>query len=128
MTTLRGLRFPFQWSATGFPAMREGSAVVNDQMRALVLTGKRERVMRPMVGVAAPEMVFNEISQIQMARLAAETVRSLRERVPLANLEAVDVRQGTLDDDKTTLYVNVTYSVAGEEQSQQIPLATAAQE
>lgn len=126
-TTLKGIRFPFQWSSTGFPAVREGSLVVNDQLRALILTGKGERVMRPTLGVSAPEMVFGEISQIQMARLAAETVRALREGVPLANLQAVDVQQGTLENDKTTLYVNVSYSVAGQEQSQQIPMATAEQ-
>ena len=126
-TTLRGIKFPFQRGPMGFPAMREGNLVVNDQMQALVLTGKKERVMRPTLGVSAPEQIFGEMSQIQMARLAADTVRALREWVPLANLTAVDVQQGTLENDKTTMFVDVEYEVAGQQQSQQIPIATGAQ-
>jgi phage baseplate assembly protein W len=127
MTDWRGLRFPFQRDATGFPSVRVGSGVVGDQLKALVLTGKRERVMRPTLGVAAPEQIFGTISPIQKARLAADTVRSLREWVPLAVLEAVDVHEGTLDNDKATMYVDVTYRVAGQQQSQQIPMAAGAQ-
>lgn len=124
---LRGIMFPFQRNATGFPAMRVGVAVVNDQMKAVVLTGRRERVMRPTLGVAAPEQIFGEISPIQMARLASDTVRALREWVPLANLTAVDVKQGTFENDKTALYANVEYSVAGQQTSQQVPMATGSQ-
>ncbi len=125
--TLIGIKFPFQRSSTGFPAKQEGSAVVNDQLKSLVMTGLRERVMRPTLGVAAPELIFGEISQIQMARLASDTVRALRDWVPLANLTAVDVHQGTKVGDESTLYADVTYRVAGQQQSQQIPMATGSQ-
>jgi hypothetical protein len=62
-----------------------------------------------------------------MARLASDTVRALREWVPLAKLTAVDVHQGTLENDKTTMFADVVYEVAGQQKSQQIPMATGAQ-
>lgn len=127
--TLKSFQFPFQRGETGFPAMIEGtSPVVQAQINALFLTGKGERRHRPTLGVSAPEQVFGEISQITKARLAADSVRSLREWVPLALLQSIDVNEGTKDNDQTTLYADVLYSVAGEEQSQQVPMATAVQE
>jgi phage baseplate assembly protein W len=126
-TTWKGLKFPFQRDATGFPAVREGTGIVEDQVRSLFYTGKGERVMRPTLGVAAPEQIFGEISQIQKARLAADSVRVMREFVPLASLRSVDVHEGNMDNDKSTLYADIAYGVAGQDATQQVPMATGAQ-
>ena len=126
-TTLRGIKFPFQRGSTSFPDMSTGNAVVQDQVQALFSTGQGERVMRPTLGVKALDMIFGEISPITKARIAADSVRAFRDWVPLATPRAVDVYQGTTEDDDTTLYADVEYSVAGQVESQQVPMATAGQ-
>lgn len=126
-TILKGITFPFQRSATGFPAVSEGNAVVADQIKALFATAKGERVMRPTLGIQAIELVFNDITQITKARLAADVMRAFQFWVPLAVLRTVDVHAGTTEDDQNVLYVYVEYSIAGQIEGQQVPIATAAQ-
>lgn len=126
-TTLKGIKFPFQRSSTGFPATSTGNDVVSDQVRGLFMTGKGERVMRPTLGVEAMMMIFGGISPITKARIAADAVRAFRDWVPLAVVRAVDVYEGTTEDDDTTLYANIEYSIAGQIESQQVPMATASQ-
>jgi phage baseplate assembly protein W len=126
-TTLKGIKFPFQLGTTGFPAMSEGNVVVSDQVRVLFTTGKGERVMRPTLGVEALEMIFGDISPITKARIAADAVRAFRDWVLLAVVRAVDVYEGTTENDDTTLYADIEYSIAGQIESQQVPMATANQ-
>jgi hypothetical protein len=123
-TTLKGIKFPFQRGSTGFPAMSEGSAVVQDQVKSVFSTAIGERVMRPTFGVQAVNAIFGEISPISKARIAADAVRAFRDWIPLATVLAVDVHEGVTEDDNTTLYANVEYSVAGQIESQQVPVPT----
>lgn len=123
-TTTISLMFPFQWSAGAFPATRTGDLSVSDQIKALLQTGRGERVMRPTLGVNTMREVFGDISPIMKATLASDVVRAISEWVPRAVVTSVDVHEGTGDNDANVVYVDLTYMVAGEEFSEAIPVAT----
>jgi hypothetical protein len=66
--------------------------------------------------------IFGEVSPITKARIAADAARAFQEWIPLATVSAVDVYEGTTEDDRTTLYADIVYSVAGQVATQQVLL------
>lgn len=123
-TETLSMKYPFQWGASAFPAARSGDLTVSDQIRALLTTGKGERVMRPTLGIDAMQLIFGDLTPITRAKLAADTVRAINEWVPRAQVVSVDVHAGTGEDDQNVVYVDLTYTVAGQQISEAIPVAT----
>ena len=80
--------------------------------------------MRPTLGLNAYEIIFDTITPIMQARLAADVSRQAQEQVPRAQVQAVDVYEVKQQDGTSVIYTDVVYTVAGQQISQQIPLTT----
>ena len=58
------------------------------------------------------------------ARLASDLARQIRDKVPRAKVEAIDVYTVPGQNEQTQLFVALKYSVAGTTMTQQIPVNT----
>jgi phage baseplate assembly protein W len=123
-TILKGIAFPFQRGVTSFPKVAEGDQAVAAQIEALITTTVKERVERPDVGINAYEFIFDKITPIMRARLASDLARQIRDKVPRAKVEAIDVYTVPGQNEQTQLFVALKYSVAGTTMTQQIPVNT----
>jgi phage baseplate assembly protein W len=121
--TLTTIALPFRPGQQNFPIMVEGvSNVVFSSIRNLVLTGRNERVMRADLGTNAHAFIFENMSDIQRARVASDVARAIALYEPRAEVLSVEARDGADEGiEDTAVVVNVVWKVANQLQSQQIP-------
>lgn len=124
MATSKAIKFPFQRGSTSFPATVEDDDVVGSQIESLFNTTKRERVMRPLVGVDVYSDIFETITPIMQARLATDVAQQFRDQVPKAVLQAVNVYEQVGGDGQSVVYADVQYSIAGKSQVQTVQVST----
>jgi len=94
--SLLSLSFPFRKGPTGFPQLAESDRVVLESLESLVLTGKNERVMRADLGTHAHAYVFEDLTPILQARIAADLAQTAATYEPRARILAVEVTEGQL--------------------------------
>jgi uncharacterized protein len=104
-----GWRFPIVPDDAGRLGYAHGAESIEHCLRALLLTGLGERVMRPDLGTRAPELVFAPGS-VQNLHDLEDSIRAAVQRFE-PRVELDDVRAETVPDDETRVTVSVTYRV-----------------
>jgi uncharacterized protein len=104
-----GWRFPILPDEAGRLAYASGQESIEHCLRALLLTGLGERVMRPDFGTRAPDLVFAPDSVQNLHDLEdsiREAVRLFEPRVELA-----DVRAEVAPGEESRVTVSIVYRV-----------------
>jgi phage baseplate assembly protein W len=104
-----GWAFPLRTDATGGIALVTREREIEESMRLVLGTAYGERPMRPEFGCAIFDEVFSPADAATFGRIAADVRASLRRWEPRISVQAVDVAAD--EDDPTTLYIDVRYSV-----------------
>lgn len=123
-TILKSIKFPFQRGTLSFPDTAEGDLAVAAQIENLVTTSLKERVERPDYGISPYDFIFETITPIMQALLASNLERQIRDRVPRATVEAIDVYTVSGQNEDTKLFVDLKYSVAGTTMTQTVQVGT----
>lgn len=118
---IRSIKFPFSFGNTAFPDISEGIDVVLNSLKALLTTGIKERVMRNDVGINVHAYVFDNMTPITRARIAAEVKRAINLYEPRAQVLAIDAKEG---NEQNTIFVDIIFRIAGQTMRQQIPVST----
>lgn len=92
--SLLSISFPFRSGPTGFPQVADPDRVVLESLESLVLTGKNERVMRSDLGTNAYAYVFEDLTPILQARIAADLAQTAATYEPRARILAVEASEG----------------------------------
>jgi len=103
-----GIAFPFGRSSTSFPATSRGDDAIADNIRRILLTPLRSRVMRPAVGSSVMSMVFENVGPLLRARIDAEVRRAISVGEPRAFVTTVSVTE--IDSE---VVVDIEYEVRG---------------
>lgn len=113
MATTRDLAFPFNRSETEFPASKEDTDVIADNIRRILLTRAGERVMRPQVGSKIYDFVFQSVGPVLRARIGAEVRRAIEQNEPRVRVVAVRSveRESKSVRGAREVVVEVTYEV-----------------
>ncbi|OLF10190.1 phage baseplate protein [Actinophytocola xinjiangensis] len=104
-----GWRFPILPDEAGRLSYAVGEQSIEHCLRALLLTGTGERVMRPDFGTRAPESVFAPGSVANLRELERSIADAVREFEPRVELD--DVRAETDPADASRVTVTVEYRV-----------------
>lgn len=120
---VNGLAFPFQRGKVGFPAMCKPDLSVMNSIRSLLMTGKNERVMRPGFGVDTYKYVFDTISPILQAKIAADVTQQIQLYEPRAQIISVipSLRKSDTNQE-TTLVFDIEYQVGNQVVGLQVDL------
>lgn len=118
---IKSIKFPFSLGPTAFPDTSEGVDVVLNSLKALLTTGVTERVMRNDVGINVHAYVFDSMTPITRARIAAEVKRAINLYEPRAQVLAIDAKEGS---QQNTILVDIVFRIAGQTTRQQIPVST----
>jgi uncharacterized protein len=104
-----GWRFPIVPDDAGRLRYARGAESIDACLRALLLTGLGERVMRPDLGTRAPDLLFAPGSSQNLHDLED----SIREAVTLfePRVELEDVRAETEPQDESCVTVSMVYRV-----------------
>ena len=104
-----GWKFPILPDAAGRLSYAAGADSIDACLRALLLTGLGERVMRPDLGTRAPELVFAPGS-VQNLHDLEDSIRDAVTRFePRVQLD--DVRAETVPEDESQVMVSVVYRI-----------------
>jgi len=119
----KALAFPFQHGPVNFPALSPAEKRVYDSIRSLLLTGKNERVMRPGFGVDVHQYVFDTLTPLMQARIAADVTGQIQLYEPRAQVISVIPSLEKNDTGlETTLIIDILYRVGNQPVQQQVPI------
>lgn len=111
--TVRGLGFPFTKGSTELPEAKTDEDVIEDNIRRILLTRRRERVMRPDVGSNIYDFVFENVAPVMRAGVNHEVRRALETNEP--RIQVVDVQVEQQPENVTTrareVIVTVVYEI-----------------
>lgn len=105
---LVGISFPFRKENGEFPARDRDADCVQNDLFTLFKTVARSRVMRPLVGHTANDVVFESKGGVLNARLQ----RIIRQTI-LNNEPRVDILQIRVSENDTTVASGVQYLIKG---------------
>lgn len=106
-----GWAFPLRTDATGGIALVTHGEELEGAIRLILSTAYGERPMRPEFGCGIHDLVFAPADATTAGRIAYEVRVSLARWEPRIEVMGVDV---SLDDaDPSTMYIDITYAVAG---------------
>lgn len=106
-----GLAFPMRTDTTGGIALVTHTEELEGAIRLILSTAYGERPMRPEFGCGIHDLVFASADATTAGRIAYEVRVSLARWEPRIEVMNVDV---TLDDaDPSTMYIDISYAVAG---------------
>jgi phage baseplate assembly protein W len=104
-----GWRFPILPDEAGRLAYAHGDESIEHCLRALLLTGLGERVMRPDLGTRAPELVFAPDSAQNLGDLEDSITEAVRRFEPRVELE--DVRAEVAPGEEGRVTVSIVYRI-----------------
>jgi len=104
-----GWRFPILPDEAGRLSYAVGEQSIEHCLRALLLTGTGERVMRPDFGTRAPESVFAPGSVANLRELERSITEAVRANEPRVELDDVRAEADPADESRVT--VTVEYRV-----------------
>ncbi|MGW0880235.1 GPW/gp25 family protein [Streptomyces sp. NPDC002671] len=104
-----GWRFPILPDASGRLGYAVGEESIEHCLRALLLTGTGERVMRPELGTRAHELVFAPGSVQNLRDLESSIAAAVRDHEPRVELDEVRAEADPADEARIT--VSVVYRI-----------------
>jgi uncharacterized protein len=126
MALYLGFQFPFQKGPTGFPAQAVDNALIQQSLVQLVMTGRGERVMRPLVGSNAYGFVFESTGATLVALLQTEIRNVITKYEPRVVLQNVQVAINDATGMKpSTVIVTINYIVVINQSAQQVTITMA---
>lgn len=111
--TIRGIAFPFRASSFSLPATATDADVVEDNIRRIIQTPLRSRVMRPATGSTIYAFVFENGGPLLQARIDNEIRRAIGEGEPRARVLAVETLEQETAEGGTEILVGVTWEFSG---------------
>lgn len=88
---IKGISSPFRAGSTGIPEPAYGEDAIDASIRQLLLTPRGKRVMRPDLGTAAYEYIFDKMSNIVKAMIIDQTRRLITQYEPRVRVLSVTV-------------------------------------
>lgn len=107
-----GWGFPLSTTATGSIALVSGSKEIEQAIRLILSTAIGERPMRPDFGCGIHDYVFASADATTAGLISYEVKRSLARWEPRITVNDVVVSVDSVS--KATLYIDVRYSVRGD--------------
>lgn len=107
-----GIAFPFQKSATSFPAEATDDELIKQEIIQLILTAKGERVMRPEVGSSINNFVFetnDDLLETNIRTVVTNTLATFEPRIIVKNVEVERASSGP--DLLDQVLITITYVV-----------------
>jgi uncharacterized protein len=108
-----GFAFPFQRAASGFPAVATDNDLIKQSLLQIVLTGARERVMRPQFGSSVYDYIFEDDNALLQERISVDLSQLIGRFEPRVALLGITVVPGSSTDGtaQNTITVTISYIV-----------------
>jgi len=111
-----GITLPISKGNTGYFAQSYTSLEqVKSNLKNLLLTNRRERLMHPNFGVGLRELLFSQNTQQLEATIENEIETSVKYWLPFISIDNVVIEQKPENIDTNIFSVSLTFSIAGQQ-------------
>jgi phage baseplate assembly protein W len=115
-----GITLPIQISNTAFNQSFQTIDQVKTNIKSLLLTKRRERLMQPQLGSGLQELLFDFNDNFLGDRIE-ETIQSAFERwIPYVSVDTIDVRQLDEFEDYNKIEISITFRMQGNPTNQTV--------
>jgi phage baseplate assembly protein W len=106
-----GITLPLQITNTAFNQSFKTFEQVKTNIKSLLLTKRKERVMQPLLGSGLQELVFN-FNDAELATDIEDTIiSSLEQWLPYVTVESIDISQEDRLKDINKVEISITFRV-----------------
>ena len=108
-----GITLPLQITNTAFNQSFKTIDQVKTNIKSLLLTKRRERVMQPFLGSGLTELLFEQNDEQLEDRIENTIVQSLQTWLPYVVIDTIIIEQSNELKDRNTLEVSITFRING---------------
>ena len=106
-----GITLPLQIGNTAFNQSFKTFDQVRTNIKSLLLTKRKERVMQPDLGSGLQELLFNFNDDFLGDKIEEVITNSMEKWLPYVTIEQIDVRQTNELKDTNNVEISLTFSI-----------------
>jgi phage baseplate assembly protein W len=111
--TAIGITLPLQITNTAFNQSFQTIEQVRTNIKSLLLTKRRERVMQPFLGSGLTELLFEQNDEELEERIENTIVQSLQSWLPYVVIDTIIIEQSNELKDRNRVEVSITFRING---------------
>jgi phage baseplate assembly protein W len=111
--TAIGITLPLQITNTAFNQSFKTIDQVRTNIKSLLLTKRKERVMQPLLGSGLNEILFEQNDGDLESRIEDTIVQSLEDWLPYVILDNILIEQNNELKDRNSVEVSITFRING---------------
>jgi phage baseplate assembly protein W len=111
--TAIGITLPLQITNTAFNQSFQTIDQVRTNIKSLLLTKRRERVMQPFLGSGLNELLFEQNDEELESRIENTIVQSLQDWLPYVVIDTIIIEQTNELRDRNRVEVSITFRING---------------
>jgi phage baseplate assembly protein W len=111
--TAIGITLPLQITNTAFNQSFQTIDQVRTNIKSLLLTKRRERVMQPFLGSGLTELLFEQNDEELESRIENTIVQSLQSWLPYVVIDTIIIEQSNELKDRNSVEVSITFRING---------------
>jgi phage baseplate assembly protein W len=111
--TAIGITLPLQITNTAFNQSFQTIDQVRTNIKSLLLTKRRERVMQPFLGSGLTELLFEQNDEELEERIENTIVQSLQDWLPYVVIDTIIIEQSNELKDRNRVEVSITFRING---------------
>jgi phage baseplate assembly protein W len=111
--TAIGITLPLQITNTAFNQSFQTIDQVRTNIKSLLLTKRKERVMQPFLGSGLTELLFEQNDEDLEERIENTIVQSLQNWLPYVVIDTIIIEQSNELKDRNRVEVSITFRING---------------
>jgi phage baseplate assembly protein W len=111
--TAIGITLPLQITNTAFNQSFQTIDQVRTNIKSLLLTKRKERVMQPFLGSGLTELLFEQNDEELEDRIENTIVQSLQTWLPYVVIDTIIIEQSNELRDRNSVEVSITFRING---------------
>jgi phage baseplate assembly protein W len=111
--TAIGITLPLQITNTAFNQSFQTIDQVRTNIKSLLLTKRKERVMQPLLGSGLNELLFEQNDADLESKIENTIVQSLEDWLPYVILDNIIIEQNNELKDRNSVEVSITFKING---------------
>jgi phage baseplate assembly protein W len=106
-----GITLPIQIGTTAFDQSFKTYDQIKTNVRSLLLTKRRERVMQPFLGSGLHELVFDFNDDELSVKIEEVITSALAQWLPFVNIDSIDIEQDDFLKDRNQVNISVLFTI-----------------
>ena len=109
-----GISLPIQIGNTAFNQSFKTFEQIRTNIKSLLLTKRRERVMQPFLGSGLHELVFDFNDDELSVKIEEVVISTLAQWLPFVSVDTIDIEQTDYLKDRNQVNISITFRIGND--------------